>query len=192
MWTLTAPAARRYLAGWYSRGEVHALTPRFLRDRASAVPGSREMLARTPAALYVRLAVGTANRSLPPPFTPRGMRRLLGALWLAEGAGQFLGGQTPHARPAIARRLREGGRPNFPPGPRDASLLGGTVLDLLAREQSIETVAKLAVRANPQGATASLREAFRRPLGQVETDWRSHLARMTEDRPRDVQRTRAR
>jgi hypothetical protein len=192
MWAVTAPAARRYQAGWYSRGEIHTLTPRLLRERASAVHGSREMLSRTPAALYARLAVGGANRALPPPYTPRTMRRMLGDLWLAEGAGQFFGGQTRFARPAIARRLREGGRPAFPPRLRDASLLGGTVLDLLAREQDLQTVAKLALRANPQGAEVSLREAFRRPLGEVEMAWRQHLARMTEERPRDVERMRAR
>src|SRR4051794_27015282 len=190
MWAVTAPAARRYQAGWYSRGEIHALAPRYLRDRASAVPGSKEMLLRTPHALYARLAVGTANRLLPPPFTPRTLRRLLGSLWLAEGAGQLLGGQTRFARPAIARRLREGGRPAFPPKLRDASLLGGTVLDLLARERGIEAVAKLALGTNPQGATVGLREAFGRPLGQVESDWRAHLSRLAEERPRDVARTR--
>jgi hypothetical protein len=190
MWAVTAPAARRYQAGWYSRGEIHALAPRFLRDRASAVPGSKEMLLRTPHALYARLALGTANDKLPPPFTPRTLRRLLGTLWLAEGAGQLLGGQTRYARPAIARRLREGGRPAFPPKLRDASLLGGTVLDLLAREQGVETVAKLALRTNSDGLATSLREAFGRPLGQVESTWRSHLARVSEERPRDVARTR--
>jgi hypothetical protein len=175
MWAVTAPAARRYLAGWYSRAEVHMLAPRLLRARASSVPGSREMLARTPAALYARLAASTANPSLPPPFTPRRVRRLLAGAWLAEGAGQLLGGQTPYARPAIARRLREGGLPAFPPGLRDAALLGGTVLDLLAREQGLPAAARLAVRANPEGATASLRDAFDRPLAQVESEWRAHL-----------------
>src|SRR3954454_2715544 len=85
MGAVPAPAARRYQAGWYSRGEIHSLAPRFLRDRASAVPGSREVLVRPPNALYARLAVGHANPLLPPPFTPRAFRRLLAMLWLAEG-----------------------------------------------------------------------------------------------------------
>jgi hypothetical protein len=191
LWAVTAPAARRYLAGWYSRSEVHVLTPRLLRARASSVPGSREMLARTPASLYARLAVGSANPALPPPFTPRRFRRLLALAWLAEGAGQLLGGQTAHARPAIARRLREGGRPAFPPGLRDAALLGGTVLDLLARERGMPAVARLAARADPASATAGLRDAFDRPLGQVESAWRAHLARMTEKRSRPLLSARA-
>jgi hypothetical protein len=179
MWAVTAPAARRYQAGWYSRGEIHALAPRYLRDRASTVPGSKEMLLRTPHALYARLALGTANRQFPPPFTPRRLRRLLGSLWLAEGAGQLLGGQTRFARPAIARRLREGRRPSFPPGLRDAPLLGGTVIDLLAREEGERAAAMFATRLHPQGARAALSKAFGgRAFVHSEGAWRSHLARM--------------
>jgi hypothetical protein len=37
---LTAPAARRYLVGWFGRDTVHVLAPRILRERASNVPGS--------------------------------------------------------------------------------------------------------------------------------------------------------
>lgn len=106
MWLATAPAARRYLAGWYASRELHLLAPRLLKARASSVPGSREMLARTPDALYARLAVGMASPALPPPYRPRRMNALLRRAWLSEGAGQFLGGQTAYARPAIARRLR--------------------------------------------------------------------------------------
>jgi hypothetical protein len=182
----TAPAARRYLAGWYSSRELHVLAPRLLAARASSVPGSREMLVRTPAALYARLAVGTANGALPPPFTPRRMRALLRLAWVSEGAGQFLGGQTAYAQPAIARRLREGGRPAFPPSLRDATLLGGTLVDLLARAEGVEAAARFAVRPHPQGPDVGLREAFGRPLGEIESAWRAHLGRLAEERPRDV------
>jgi hypothetical protein len=116
------------------------------------------------------------------------MNTLLHRAWLSEGAGQFLGGQTAYAQPAIARRLREGGRPAFPPGLRDATLLGGTVIDLLARAAGVQAAAKFAVRPHPQGPTISLRDAFGRPLGEIESAWRSHLARQAEDRPRDVER----
>jgi hypothetical protein len=188
MWLATAPAARRYLAGWYSRREIHVLAPRLLKARASSVPGSREMLARTPAALYARLAVGLASPALPPPYTPGHVRALLERAWLSEGAGQLLAGQTRHARPAITRRLREGGRPAFPPGVRDATLLGGSVLDLLARAAGGQAAARFAVRPHPQGPVTSLRDAFGRPLGEIESAWRAHLARMSEERPRDVER----
>jgi hypothetical protein len=181
----TAPAARRYLAGWYSSREVHVLAPRLLAARASSVPGSREMLARTPEALYARLTVGTASGVLPPPFSPRRTRALLRNAWVAEGAGQYFGGQTPYAQPAIARRLREGGRPAFPPSLRDATLLGGTLIDLLSRAEGVEAVARLAVRPHPQGPDVGLREAFGRPRAEIDAAWRAHLARLAEQRRRD-------
>ena len=49
-WIGTAPAARRYVAGW-SGDELHVLAPEVLVARASKVPGSREMLELTAAAL---------------------------------------------------------------------------------------------------------------------------------------------
>src|SRR4051794_38091670 len=55
---LTAPASRRYLAGWFTPREIHVLAPRLLEARASNVPGSREMLLLTPSALYAQLAAG--------------------------------------------------------------------------------------------------------------------------------------
>ena len=42
------------------------------------------------------------------------LRRELRWAWLLEGAARWFGGQTAHARPAIARRLREGGPPQLP------------------------------------------------------------------------------
>ena len=54
--------------------------------------------------------------------------------WVSEGSATYLAGQVPHMRAAVARRLREGGRPSFPPAARDALVLGGTVFDFLARE----------------------------------------------------------
>jgi hypothetical protein len=188
MWLVTAPAARRYLAGWYTSGELHVLTPRLLTARASNVAGSREMLARTPTALYARLAIGVASLSLPPPFTPKRINVLRHRAWVSEGAGQFFGGQTPYAQPAIARRLREGGRPAFPPGLRDATLLGGTVIDMLARAKGVQAAARFATRPHPQGPAVSLRDAFGRSLGEIESAWRQHLARASEERPREVQR----
>ncbi|HWE13090.1 MAG TPA: hypothetical protein VG365_06240, partial [Solirubrobacteraceae bacterium] len=88
-------------------------------------------------------------------------------------------GQTEHARPAIARRLREGGRPRFPPGLRDAALLGGTVIDLLVREEGERRAAQVASRLEPGGPSAALVKAFRgRSVDHTEGIWRSHLARV--------------
>jgi len=175
----TAPAARRYVAGWVGRDELHVLAPQALEQRASNVPGSREMLWLTAASLYCRRVIAENNREL---LQARGPARMLLELrwaWLLEGAARWFAGQTEHARPAIARRLREGGRPSFPPGVRDATLLGGTVIDLLAREEGENAAARFAARLHPQGARAALSGAFHgRSFVHTEGAWRSHLARI--------------
>src|SRR6516165_6506192 len=64
VWLQTAPAARRYVAGWGGPREIHVLAPSALERRASNVPGSREMLELTPAALYARRVIAENNREL--------------------------------------------------------------------------------------------------------------------------------
>jgi hypothetical protein len=178
---LSDPAGRRYLAGWFSRREIHVLSPRALGRRASNVAGSREMLLLTPAAVYAQLVVGHNNPLLPPPFHPRTMLRYVRWAWLAAGAGQFFSGQIGYARPAIARRLREGSPPSFPPRVRDAALLGGTIFDLLAREQGVQAAVALALYLPAGGAVAALRHAFPgHPLSETEGRWRAHLGRLVE------------
>jgi hypothetical protein len=178
-WITTAPAARRYVAGWAGRSELHVVAPAALQARASNVPGSREMLARSAAVLYARRVIAENNHDLPSNLTPRRVRLELRWAWLLEGAARWFAGQTEHARPAIARRLREGGRPSFPPGLRDAPLLGGTVIDLLAREEGERAAARFACRLPAQGARAALAKAFGgRSLVHTEGTWRTHLARM--------------
>jgi len=178
-WLLTAPAARRYVAGWAGREELHVLTPAVLRARASNVPGSREMLALTAASLYARRVITENNQDLTRVMALVRIRRELRWAWLLEGSARWFAGQTEHARPAIARRLREGGQPSFPPGLRDAPLLGGTVIDLLAREQGERAAAQLCSRLHPQGARAALVKAFGgRSLVHTEGAWRSHLSRL--------------
>ncbi len=175
---LTAPAARRYLTGWPTSEGMHLLATRHLAARASNVPGSREMALLAPAALYAQLVVGHNNPGLPPPFGPGSLQRVLRWSWLWTGAGQYFGGQTVHARPAVARRLREGGEPSFPPSTRDALLLGGSVLDLLANERGEQAVVDL-VCARPEGRPDRVLErAFGQPLVHVGGRWRAHLARV--------------
>ena len=84
------------------------------------------------------------------------------------------------ARPAIARRLREDARPEFPPGLRDAALLGGSLVDLVAREQGMAGVVKLACSPLPPGGPRqALLEAFDgRALVHTEGTWRAHLSRL--------------
>jgi hypothetical protein len=177
----TAPASRRYIAGGVSGTEIHVLAPPLLEARASSVPESRAMLLRTPAALYGRLAIGAANPRLPPPARIGTLVRARRWAWLYLGAGAWLSGQTALARPAIARRLREGPAPAFPPDRRDAELLGGTVVDLLAREEGERAAIRLALELDPRGPRDGLVRAFGgRRLDHTKSAWRTHLARLAE------------
>jgi hypothetical protein len=176
---LTAPAMRRYVVGWTGPSEIHVLSPDALRSRAANVDGSREMLARAPDVLYARLVVGANNRRLPPPFTPRRIANRVRWAWLIDGAARYFGGQTEHARTAIARRLRESGRPSFPPAPSDAALLGGTVFDFVVHERGTGPAVAMALKLHPDGPRAAIAEA----LGAgsqvaIEGAWRSHLSRL--------------
>ena len=176
---ITTPAARRYLAGWAGRGALHVLSPRLLAQRAAKTEGSRDMLALTPAALYSQLVVAASNPLLAPPWNPRSTVRTASWAWLAAGTAQWFSGQTAHARPAIASRLREARRPDFPPGLRDAALLGGTVIDLIAREEGEFAAVKLACTLPAGGPRQALVEVFHgRALMHSEGTWRAHLARM--------------
>ena len=170
-----APAARRYMAGWFSRGEIHVLAPDALEARASAVAGSREALLLTPRHEYAHLVIGANNPAFPPPFTPRTFNRYLRWSWLCEGAATHFAGQTEHLRPAIARRLREGGRPEFPPSARDAVLLGGTVFGLLEEEAGMGACVQLAARPPEARGEAAIESAFGRSSAEVEREWRARL-----------------
>ena len=174
-WLASRPPARRYLAGWCATRTLHMLAPRALERRASAVPDSRDMLMLTPAALYAQLVVAANNRRMPPPLRPRHLRWA----WLWWGAAAHFSGQTVFARPAIARRLREDPPPRFPPGLRDAPLLGGTVFDLLEREHGAPAAVEL-VYTRPEGSPArALERAFAgRELIHSQGVWRAHLARL--------------
>jgi hypothetical protein len=178
-WFVTAPAARRYVAGWVGKTELHVLTPATLRSRASNVPGSREMLELAPAALYTRRVIAENNHELREAARVARPGLALRWAWLIEGGARWFAGQADHAKPAITRRLREGGRPAFPPSARDAALLGATVIDLLAREQGEAAAARFVARLHPQGPRAALTKAFGgRSLTHTEGAWRSHLSRL--------------
>ena len=85
----------------------------------------------------------------------------------------------PHLRAAIVRRLREGGRPAFPPEPRDAMLLGGTVFGLLEQEHGARRATALATSDLERGPRSVLVDAFGRQLAGVEQDWRELLASLS-------------
>lgn len=176
---LTAPAGRRYLVGWPSERDLHCLAPRLLARRASNAAGSVELLMLAPSALFARRLVGAVNERLPPPFGPRTFQRYLRWAWLVEGAAQHLSGQTVHARPAVTRRMREGPAPAFPPALRDAALLGGSIFELLAREEGPKACAALVRDAGAPTPEDALVRAFDgRPLRYTESTWRAHLERL--------------
>jgi hypothetical protein len=181
---LTAPAARRYVVGWAGERELHVLAPRLLAHRASNVEGSLELLMLAPSALLARRYVAANHPGMPPPFGPRSFTRWMRWAWLLEGAAQYFAGQVQHVRPAVTRRLREGGPPAFPPSRRDAALLGGTVFDLLAREEGDKACVELACGPHRDGTRGALARAFAgRPVRHTEAAWRSHLARLAEGGP---------
>jgi hypothetical protein len=164
------------MAGWFSSSEIHVLSPEALDARASPGEGSREALMLSPLHEYAHLAIGANNEALPPPFNPRSFLRYLRWAWLAEGAAAQLSGQTPHLRGAVARRLREGGAPEFPPSARDAPLLGGTLLEMLEEEHGRDAVARMTRELDPIGPQRAIEKAFGRPLIEIEAAWRERLA----------------
>jgi hypothetical protein len=183
VWWSAAPAARRYVAGWAGRRELHVLAPSALRERASGADGSQQMLELAPATLYARRVILECNRDLQRAHPPARALVTLRWAWLLEGASRWFSGETARSRAAIVRRLREGGRPSFPPSPRDAPLLGGTVIDLLAREEGEAAAARFACRLHPQGPRGALTAAFGgRAIVHTEGAWRSHLSRLAGER----------
>lgn len=177
-----APAARPYLAGWAGRGSLHVLAPRVLTGRATGREGSGAMLQLTPAALYTQLAISASNPVFPPPWGPRTASRAGHWAWLVAGAAQWFSGQTALARPTLARMLRDGARPAFPPRLADAIPFGGTVVDLLVREEGERAAVDLVCIPQTEGAHAALRSAFGgRKLVHTEGTWRAHLARLAGD-----------
>ena len=173
---LAAPAARRYMAGWFAQGEIHVLAPAALEERAARVEGSHEALTLTPLHEYAHLVIGANNPDLPPPFTFRTFARYVRWAWLCEGAATHLAGQGPHLRAAILRRLREGPRPAFPPDARDAPLLGESVFRLLERERGAAACAALVSgRLSASGPAPTVERAFERPFADVERAWRESL-----------------
>ncbi len=176
---VSAPAGRRYFAGFFGRDEIHVLAPDALERRASSVPGSREAMMRSPRHEFAHVVIGANNPSLPPPFSPSSFRRYVSAAWLCEGAATWLAGQVPHMRAAVSRRLREGGRPRFPPSARDALVLGGTVFGMLEREGGYESSAALARSGEWDRPGRAIESAFGRPAKSVESSWQDYVAAFT-------------
>jgi hypothetical protein len=182
LWAATGPAARPYVNGWATRHELHVLSPRAVRDRATrgqGADGSEAVLALAAPTLYVRRVIVESNQDLHRALGPARFATTLRWAWLLEGASRWFSGETRVARTAIVRRLRDGGRPSFPPSVRDAPLLAGTVIDLLVQEEGEQAAVALTARLHPGGSRGALTKAFGgRPLVHTEGTWRSQLSRM--------------
>lgn len=175
-----APAGRRYLAGWAMASELHVLNDRYLESRAAG-EDSLAALHGTAVRLYAQIAIAANNRRLPPPWGPRRFVRYLRWAWLIEGGAQYFAGHVPRFRAAVNLRMRQGKPPAFPPSPRDAIVLGGTVFDLLERRRGPDACVLLISRLRREGARGSLELSFGSPFEEIEREWRRYLR---EDVPR--------
>jgi len=169
-----APAARRYLAGWPMDGEIHTLNDTWM-ERRSAGEDSLRALRGTAERMYCQIVLAANNEALPPMWTPRRFLSYLRWAWLVEGAAQYFTGQISLFRAAVITRLREGDRPAFPPGRRDALILGGTVFDLLERHAGRDACVRMASRLHSAGPRGNLELAFDARMRDIERAWRMHL-----------------
>ncbi|MBA2523329.1 MAG: hypothetical protein H0V25_08360, partial [Solirubrobacterales bacterium] len=173
----------RYLAGWATRAELHTLSDAALERRAAG-PESRRALLGTAMRLYAQLTLATHNERMPPPWGIGGFSRYLRWAWLIEGGAQYFAGQSSDFRTAVLRRLAEGGEPAFPPSPRDAIILGGSIFELLEEERGREACEILVSRLPKAGPSAALETAFGAPIDAIEPAWRDYVADVATAGPR--------
>jgi hypothetical protein len=144
-------------------------------ERRSAGEDSLRALRGTAERMYCQIVLATNNEGLPPMWTPRRFITYLRWAWLIEGAAQYFTGQTSLFRAAVITRLREGERPAFPPGRRDALILGGTVFDLLERHAGPDACGRMASRLHREGPRGNLELAFEARMREIERAWRAQL-----------------
>ena len=177
-----APAGRRYLAGWPMATEVHVLGESAMEKRAAG-EASLEALRGTAERLYTEIVIAANNEKLPPPWTPNRFPQYWKWAWLIEGGGQYFSRQVDFFRAAVIRRMKEGSRPSFPPGRRDAILLGGTVFDLLEEYRGGGACELLVARLRREGPVANLEAAFDLPFREIDDMWREYLRDLVRPDP---------
>jgi len=181
LWGMTSKPARRYVAGWVGRRELHVLSPQALRDRASGVSGSFEMLALAPASLYARRVIVESNRELHSARVPSRLWMELRWSWLLEGTARWFSGETGYSRSVVGQYMRSGHRPHFAPSVRDAPLLAGSLIELVAEREGEGAVARLVRRLHTGGSHAALAAALPgRGFNGFEGDWRLRLRRLAD------------
>jgi hypothetical protein len=172
-------ASRPLLTGWVTDAEIHLLSPPALRARAAGNPILSAVLAHSAATLYTRRVIMEANHDLHRTFAPARAMVSVRWAWLLEGASRWFSGESAAARPLVGARLRGGSQPAFPPAPRDAPLLAGTVIDLLVREEGERAAVEMVGRLHPGGTQGALVKAFDgRTMAHTEGSWRSYLSRL--------------
>jgi hypothetical protein len=182
-WRRADPASRPLLTGWVTDQEIHVLSPPALRTRAAGNPALAAVLAHATATLYARRVILAANPELQRSLAPARALVSMRWAWLLEGASRWFSGESARATPLVIARLRGGPQPRFPPAPRDAPLLAGTLIDLIVSEQGERAAVELAGRLHPGGPSGALVRAFGgRSLAHTEGAWRSYLSRLASDR----------
>ncbi len=183
LWAVTARPARRYLTGWAGINELHVLSPKALRERATSVSGSFEMLALAPVTQYAKRVVLGANRELQAARLPARSLAELRWAWLIDGTARWLAGESDYSRRVVGQYLRSGHRPRFPPSAHDAPLLAPILIAMIAEQEGAATVARLAGRLHSNGAQAALRGVLSgERLLTIENDWRARLRGLAEVR----------
>jgi len=179
----SAPAGRRYLAGWATVSEIHTLNDAALERRAAG-PDSLRALRGTARRLYAQIVLAANNERIPPAWGPRAFARYLRWAWVIEGGAQYYSGQVSSFRTAVLRRLNEGPEPEFPPSARDAIILGGSVFALLDREVGPHACDLLVSRLRKDGPARALENAFGVGIEVIEPAWREHVADLAGSGPR--------
>lgn len=170
--SVTESHGRRYVASWPSGATLHLIAPhRHLRGDQRVI-GMRDALERAPACGLAHLALAHANPGL---SLQRAIRRRAW-LWLAWGAGQALVGQVPLLASSIAVRRRMRRALSMPPPPRDAVVLGGSVVELVLRTRGLTALVSMLKEPLPPTPEGWIGKALP-GLGPTERDvhWRMLL-----------------
>jgi len=152
-------------------------------EKRAAGEASLEALRGTAERLYTEIVIAANNEKLPPPWTPNRFPQYWKWAWLIEGGGQYFSRQVDFFRAAVIRRMKEGSRPSFPPGRRDAILLGGTVFDLLEEYRGGGACELLVARLRREGPVANLEAAFDLPFREIDDMWREYLRDLVRPDP---------